>query len=45
MGPHQKYKAKVKESLKHEINNKTLDIALKNEEDYKKYPMSAFSSP
>lgn len=42
MGPHQKYKAQVKNNLKHEINNITLDIALKNDELHK---YSAFSSP
>ena len=46
MGPHQKYKAQVKNNLKHEINNLTLDIALKNEEMYKTFNnLSAFSSP
>lgn len=38
MSPHQKFKASIKDGLKHEINNITLDIALKNEEFYKMYP-------
>lgn len=42
MNPHEKYRRMVKDSLKHEINNIALGIAIKNEEQYKN---SSYLSP
>ena len=43
MNPHEKYRHMIKESLKHEINNIVLDLALKKEK--KAFFNSPFSSP
>mmetsp|Transcript_39718 Transcript_39718/g.60876 ORF Transcript_39718/g.60876 Transcript_39718/m.60876 type:complete len:162 (-) Transcript_39718:1426-1911(-) len=43
MNPHEKYRHMIKESLKHEINNIVVDLALKREKDA--FMNSPFLSP
>ncbi len=43
MNPHEKYRHMIKESLKHEINNIVLDLALKREKEA--FMNSPFLSP